>query len=256
MTRSSSSTLGPRPFVLAGLVALLVSCSHQQTGQTSASLQLEASQAARPLPMLEIPMVATMSYIDGSMADEIRAKFASAQPESSAITVTFRLGPRMQSRSFEIEEDGSVDPADMKSLRGLFRCRRSGRTHRINKGLLSKVADLAKHYDGRTIEIVSAYRHGHYASKTSRHRQGRAIDIKVVGIPAAKVRDYLWARYEQEVGVGFYRQQQFIHLDHRTDYPATAWTQKRYNAQNSYKPGWSRQSRRAKLVVALAGTEQ
>ena len=59
---------------------------------------------------------------------------------------------------------------------------------------------------------------------------------------------------EQEVGVGFYRQQQFIHLDHRTDYPATAWTQKSFNALNTYKPGWSRKSRRDELVVALAET--
>jgi uncharacterized protein YcbK (DUF882 family) len=202
--------------------------------------------------MLEVPMAATMSLVDGGMAAQIRAKFSSTPLELTSIPVTFRRGPRMPSRTFEIELDGTVNPATLKELKGYFRCRRSGRSHRISQGLLSKIADLANHYEGHTIELVSAYRHGRYASKTSRHRHGRAIDVKVVGVPAVKVRDYLWARYEQEVGVGFYRQQQFIHLDHRTNYPATAWTQKSFNALNTYKPGWSRQSRREKLVVALA----
>ncbi len=201
--------------------------------------------------MLEIPMVATMALIDGGIAQQIRAKFSSAPLEISSIPVTFRRGPRLPLRTFEIEPDGSVDAATLTELRGYFRCRRSGRSHRISQGLRSKIADLASHFEGHTIELVSAYRHGRYAAKTSRHRHGRAIDIKVVGVPAVKVRDYLWARYEQEVGVGFYRQQQFIHLDHRTDYPATAWTQKSFNSLNTYKPGWSRKSRRDKLVVAL-----
>ncbi len=231
-----------------------MSCGAQQASQntaTSIAVDLKATSPGA-LPMLEVPMVATMSLIEGRMAAQIRAKFSSTPLDLTSIPVTFRRGPRLPSRTFEIEPDGTVDPATLKELKGYFRCRRSGRSHRISQGLLSKIADLSSHYEGHTIELVSAYRHGRYASRTSRHRHGRAIDIKVVGIPAVKVRDYLWARYEQEVGVGFYRQQQFIHLDHRTNYPATAWTQKRFNALNTYKPGWSRKSRRDKLVVALS----
>ena len=253
MTRTPHSLLGRRPLLLASLIALLMSCGPQQRGSSHATAHVRsAAPPALILPTLRPQMTATMSLIDGRIAEEIRAKLSYIAPAPEAVAVTFRLGPRMQSRTFEIGLDGSVDDADMQSLRGLFRCRRSGRTHRIDTGLLSKIADLSRHYEGHTIQVVSAYRHGRYAARTSRHRHGRAIDIKVVGIPAAQVRDYLWARYEQEVGVGFYKQQQFIHLDHRTDYPATAWTQKRYNALNNYKPGWARQSRRSKLVVALA----
>jgi uncharacterized protein YcbK (DUF882 family) len=231
-----------------------MSCGAQQASQnTAASLAVDSNATTeRNLPMLEVPMVATMSLVNGNMAAQIRAKFSSTPLELSSIPVTFRRGPRLPSRTFEIELDGAVDTETLKELRGYFRCRRSGRSHRISQGLLAKIADLAGHFEGHTIELVSAYRHGRYASRTSRHRHGRAIDIKVVGVPAVKVRDYLWARYEQEVGVGFYRQQQFIHLDHRTDYPATAWTQKSFNGLNTYKPGWSRKSRRDKLVVALA----
>ncbi len=251
MPTSPRSAQCPRTLLLTSFIAVLMSCGPAQKSPSSGALAIAGPDSgALRLPLAQRPMIATMSLVDGSVANEIRAKFENSPPAS--VEVTFRWGPRMKSHNFDIGLDGSIEDDKMKSLRGLFRCRRSGRSHRISKGLLSKIADLANHYPGHTLEIVSAYRHGRYASRTSRHRHGRAIDIKVVGVPAVKVRDYLWARYEQEVGVGFYRQQQFIHLDHRTDYPATAWTQKRFNALNDYKPGWARQSRREKLVVALA----
>lgn len=192
-----------------------------------------------------------MELLETELIEELSTSF-DVSAELRTVAVTLRLGPKMDSHTFEIPLSGEVDAAVLKEIRRLFRCRRSRRTHRIHTGLLAKLADLADHYDGRTIEIVSAYRHGPHAKPKSRHRHGRAIDIRVIGIPAAKVRDYLWARHDQEVGVGFYKQQQFIHLDHRTDYPATAWTQKHRTDDNEYHPRWSRASRREKLVVALS----
>lgn len=248
----------PHPtLLLASLVALLMSCGPQQVGSTTSATAVTAEQAMPApllLPTIKLRMVATMSLIRGSVAQEIRAKFERPQ-EDQPVSVTFRLGPKMASRTFEISRDGEVDPAILKKMRRMFRCRRSGRTHRINPGLLTKIADLAEHYEGHTLEIISAYRHGHNAKPSSRHRHGRAIDIRVVGVPAAQVRDYLWARYDEEVGVGFYKQQQFVHLDHRKNYPATAWTQKRHSAENEYNPRWARSSRRSKLVVALVEDE-
>ncbi len=196
--------------------------------------------------LLSLPSL--MPTVDAVLSSEI---LAALDVPNEAVSIEFRLGPKMKTRSFEINRDGEMDEDALKELRGMFRCRRSHRTHRINRDLLAKIADLASHYDGHTIEIISAYRHGRHASRGSRHRAGRAIDIRVVGVPAVKVRDYLWARYDQEVGVGFYQKQQFIHLDHRTDYPATAWTQRGGRGANQYKPGWSRPSRRSKLVAAL-----
>jgi uncharacterized protein YcbK (DUF882 family) len=249
--RTNQSIPHAKALIATSLIALVMSCGSQQVSTQSTTLAQKA--APLPLPMMEVKMVATMSLIDGQMADQIRARLHAPVLETqSSVDVSFRLGPKMASRTFTIGLDGEMDKAELKALRRMFRCRRSGRSHRINKGLLSKIADLAAHYEGHTLEVVSAYRHGRNASPRSRHRHGRAIDIKVVGIPAARVRDYLWARYDQEVGVGFYKQQQFVHLDHRKNYPATAWTQKHHSAENEYKPRWARPSRRDKLVVALA----
>lgn len=252
--RTNQSIPHTKALIVTSLVALVMSCGSAQVSAPSPAPLLPSAPVS--LPMLEVKMTATMSLIDGQVADQIRANFhapqAPAQERTGSVDVTFRLGPKMASRTFTIGLDGTMDKAELKALRGMFRCRRSRRTHRVNKGLLSKIADLAAHYDGHTLEVISAYRHGRNASPKSRHRHGRAIDIRVVGVPAARVRDYLWARYDQEVGVGFYKQQQFVHLDHRKNYPATAWTQKHHSSQNEYKPRWSRPSRRDKLVVALA----
>jgi len=203
------------------------------------------------------PVTATMSLIDKGLLFTVRDFFDVPQDvvaEAEApVEVTLRLGPKMATRTFAIGRDGFVEPKELKKLRHMLRCRRSGRTHRLNQGLLEKVADLASHYQGHTIEVVSAFRYGQYAKPGSRHHEGRAIDIRVVGVPAARVRDYLWARYASGVGVGFYKEQQFIHLDHRRGTSATAWTQKHHSDSNEYNPKWSRASRRDKLVVALAG---
>ena len=174
-----------------------------------------------------------------------RAEAAAKEASRVSIVLIDQHGGTLH---LEVGAGGELDNADRAELQHFFRCRRTGREHPIAPGLVGKLADLADHFAGRPIEIVSAYRHPPHASRGSRHRHGRAIDIRVVGIPARTVRDYLWTRYDDEVGVGFYRQQQFVHLDHRPGHPATAWTQRRQHSDYRYHPGWSRAARRQALL--------
>lgn len=175
--------------------------------------------------------------------------------QAEKVVVSFRVGLQREIQAFAIALDGTVSDAERKALRHALRCRRTSRTHRMDQGLFAKLADLSKHFDGRTIEVVSAYRHGVHANPGSRHRHGRAIDIKIDGVKATEIRDYLWSRYSEEVGVGYYRQQQFVHLDHRTNFPATAWTQKSHNAENNYRPRWARAQHSFELLIAAVDTE-
>tara|TARA_R110002096_G_scaffold44526_11_gene120360 strand:- start:25063 stop:25929 length:867 start_codon:yes stop_codon:yes gene_type:complete len=220
-----------------------------------------APLAPGPLPVVTpLKDASELVAIDQARAEALwayvglgSAQDSSDRPDGEAVLVSLQLGPRMAAHEFYIGLDGTVAKADAKEIRRLFRCRRTARTHRISQGLLAKIADLSRHYEGHTIEVVSAYRHGENAKPSSRHRHGRAIDIKIEGVKATEVRDYLWARYDEEVGVGFYRQQQFIHLDHRENFPATAWTQKHHNAENTYHPRWSRVAKPSPLVASIAG---
>lgn len=144
--------------------------------------------------------------------------------------------------------DGQLDPWTAEQVENLFRCKRSGKTRALDTGLLVMLADLARNYPDRVIEVVSGYRAPPYERRSSRHSQGRAIDLRVEGVPAKEVRDYLWTT-NNEVGIGYYREQQFVHLDHRDD-GDIAWTQKRAGAPYKYHPYWSVKSRREAQALA------
>src|SRR5450432_2802848 len=74
-----------------------------------------------------------------------------------------------------------------------------------------------QHYPGRRIEVVSGYRHPTVAKNPhSPHMKGLACDFRVEGIKTAELRDYLRKTYEK-VGVGYYPNSSFVHLDVRKD---------------------------------------
>jgi hypothetical protein len=76
-------------------------------------------------------------------------------------------------------------------------------------GLLSQVSNT---FGGRTLRVVSGWRMTSFA-RESRHRLGRAVDFRVVGVPNEVLRDYL--RTFANVGVGYYPNSTFVHLDVR-----------------------------------------
>jgi len=53
--------------------------------------------------------------------------------------------------------------------------------------------------------------HGHGVARHSLHMQGMAIDIRVPGVSAAKLRDAALALHRG--GVGYYADSNFVHVD-------------------------------------------
>ncbi|MBK9036317.1 MAG: DUF882 domain-containing protein [Myxococcales bacterium] len=139
-----------------------------------------------------------------------------------------------------IGRDGAVDDATRKQLEGIFKCKRTKRQHAIDRQLLVMLADVAAQYPGKTIEYVSAYRA--VDPRESRHRQGRAFDFRIPGVPLTELRDYVWTHHT-EVGVGWYPQSNFIHMDHRPGAKDYAWTQ--IGPTEHGNPSWSARARRA-----------
>jgi uncharacterized protein YcbK (DUF882 family) len=140
-----------------------------------------------------------------------------------------------------IRRDGSMDPATAAEVKHLFRCRQTGREHAIAQRTLAMLADVSEKYAPRTIEFVSVYRVQQGESKTSPHRDARAIDFRIRGVPLTQIRDYLWRKYT-EVGVGWYPSEQFIHMDTRPMLHDTAWTF--MTGDNHYHPYWAEVARR------------
>ena len=98
---------------------------------------------------------------------------------------------------------------------------RTGESHAIDQGLLDLLFSLARILDGSVYEVISAYRspatnaklagNSSGVSKNSLHMQGRAIDVRLVGVDTRLLRD---AAIELRAGgVGFYPGQDFVHLD-------------------------------------------
>jgi hypothetical protein len=71
------------------------------------------------------------------------------------------------------------------------------------------------HYFGEPIEVVSAFRYPHAKGDVdSKHARGRAVDIAVKGVSKRKLLAFLDSTFDN-VGVGFYPNNEFVHLDVR-----------------------------------------
>jgi len=90
-----------------------------------------------------------------------------------------------------------------------------GSTHTIDPRLVTLLGILSDHFASRDIVVVSGFRPGssqRYARR-SNHNAGRAVDFAVRGVQNETVRDF--CRTFRNVGVGYYPNSSFVHLDVR-----------------------------------------
>lgn len=119
-------------------------------------------------------------------------------------------------------------PAEARSgdlldeLRHLLRDFRTGESHPIDPELFDILHRLREATGGQgTYEIISAYRsphtnemlraRGNGVAQRSLHMEGRAIDVRLRGVPTRRLREAALAL--QAGGVGYYPNSDFIHLD-------------------------------------------
>jgi len=105
-------------------------------------------------------------------------------------------------------------PATLPQFARFLRSK-SGADHPIDGRLVTLVALVSDHFGGRDVNVVSGFRPytpGQY-SRHSNHNEGRAIDFSIKGIANETVRDF--CRTLRNVGVGYYPNSLFVHLDVR-----------------------------------------
>ena len=128
-------------------------------------------------------------------------------------------GEQLEARYFEGK---AYRPEQMGTLDWLLRDHRTGDVFPIDSRLLDLLHELAMaagrepHY-----EVISGYRspatNAMLAATTdgvssrSLHMEGRAVDVRLVGLPTIEFRDLALAR--QAGGVGYYPVSDFVHLD-------------------------------------------
>jgi uncharacterized protein YcbK (DUF882 family) len=116
-------------------------------------------------------------------------------------------------------------PDAMRSLNRFMRDHYSGNVGQMDPqlfDLLHQVEVLLGSKRSRHFEVISAYRcpetnnhlrnsRGGGVAKRSLHMEGKAIDVRLPGVPLAELRDA--AKSLAAGGVGYYPAEQFVHID-------------------------------------------
>jgi uncharacterized protein YcbK (DUF882 family) len=98
-----------------------------------------------------------------------------------------------------------------------LRCHYTNKQHSMNPRLVRLLYQTGRHWPGKRLEVVSGYRNPTVAKNPrSPHMKGLACDFRVAGVKNTDLRDYLRGNMKK-VGVGYYPNSSFVHLDVRKD---------------------------------------
>ena len=113
---------------------------------------------------------------------------------------------------------GRFGPKQLRGWNRFLRCHYTGRVHHMAPRLASLLYETAKHFDFKELFVVAGYRAPKIARKKgnpkSPHKKGLACDFRVDGVPNTELRDFLRGAFKR-VGVGYYPNSNFVHLDVR-----------------------------------------
>lgn len=119
-------------------------------------------------------------------------------------------------------EQGSYIPDALNHLNHVLRDHRTNEVHSIDPMTLDLMAAISRKVDAkRPFEIISGYRspktnkalrgNSSGVAKSSLHMQGKAVDLRLPGVPLKAVRK---AALELRMGgVGYYPKSDFVHID-------------------------------------------
>jgi uncharacterized protein YcbK (DUF882 family) len=154
-----------------------------------------------------------VSSSSGSSTQGAKALPVPRSVASSTVSL-YRVATQERIKLTLTDNKGRVRPQATSRMARFLRPRNSHKQKRPEPRLLALLAEVARHYDNRPIQVMSGYRvAGGFTSGESRHTKGAAMDIRVEGVDNRKLCDYL--RHFQNVGVGFYPHSSFVHFDVR-----------------------------------------
>jgi len=110
---------------------------------------------------------------------------------------------------------GKITDHARKGFEKVLASWRTGSRETIDEQLIRLLVRVSDHFGGRPVRVVSGYRPWSATQYTphSRHNLGQAVDFSIPGVPNSALRDY--CRSLGRVGVGYYPNSSFVHLDVR-----------------------------------------
>jgi len=121
--------------------------------------------------------------------------------------------------------DGQYVPDALSTLNRFLRDHYSGSVGQMDPQLFDLLHGVRRALGGQSLaafQVISGYRcpetndhlrnaRGGGVAKRSLHMEGKAIDVRIPGVPLAELRDA--AASLQAGGVGYYPREQFVHID-------------------------------------------
>jgi uncharacterized protein YcbK (DUF882 family) len=178
--------------------------------------------------------ILTIAFALLSGAADLARVFVPAQPAP----ITFFFQNRHEEERFQLlGEDGAVRPEVVKAFSHFVRCWRTQREKQMHPRTLEIVSAISRHFGDARIQIISGYRARPYGAPHSKHFVGRAMDIRVDGVPAKQVAAWVWKTF-RTVGVGYYPNQEFVHVDSRDI--DTRWVDTSQHGESAHAQYWGR----------------
>ncbi len=141
-------------------------------------------------------------------------------PERSLSLLNTHTGERLNEVVYW--EQGSYLPDALSHISYVLRDHRTNEVHSIDPIALDLMAAISRKVDAkRSFEIISGYRspqtnralrkNSRSVAKNSYHMQGKAVDLRLPGVPLKVVRK---AALDLRMGgVGYYPKSDFVHID-------------------------------------------
>jgi len=115
------------------------------------------------------------------------------------------------------DAQGKPVKGNQKRFDRFLRCHHTESKHAMNPRLMRLLYQTGRHWPGKRLEVVSGFRSPKVAKNPhSPHMKGLACDFRVEGVKTTELRDYLRKTFDK-VGVGYYPNSTFVHLDVRKD---------------------------------------
>jgi uncharacterized protein YcbK (DUF882 family) len=193
----------PRLLPLAALALLLAARVPALAADAGAAAVKPPPVAAAPKP--------------GPGAPKAPAKRAKAKVKKPTTVVLYHLN-RHDSLTLRLRDSqGKPIKGIQRRMDRFLRCHHTNKAHAMNPRLTRLLFQTGQHWPGKRIEVVSGFRNPSVAKNPrSPHMKGLACDFRVVGVKNTELRDYLRGNMKK-VGVGYYPNSSFVHLDVRKD---------------------------------------
>jgi uncharacterized protein YcbK (DUF882 family) len=110
---------------------------------------------------------------------------------------------------------GRFTRASLHGWNHFLRCHHTGRVHTMSTRLAELIYEVDKHFEFKKVIVVAGYRAPRIAREKgnpkSPHKKGVACDFRLDGVANTELRDF--ERTLSHVGVGYYPNSEFVHLD-------------------------------------------